>query len=146
MLASSHQIQTVADEKSDRFVLRDQQGAGRGEDHEGKSVVAHEVKMEYDRLTDVMHVDLCLPSETARVDVIDVGECVGFPGQIVARVNLEQRIMYGITIQNFTSFKRRIFWMYKMASIQRALQLILNVLRTGLWIDRNNNRPAHNQV
>jgi hypothetical protein len=132
----------MADEKSDRIVLRNQQGTGRREDSEGACVVANEVKMEYDRVTDVMHVDAFFPPEGTRVDVLDVGHCLGFPGQIVARVSLEERVVYGVTIQNFTSFKRKLFWMYRMASIQRALQFMLNVLCAALWIDHDNH-PAH---
>jgi len=142
MLTSSHQISTMAPEESDRVVLRNQQRAGGGKDPKGACVVAPEIKTEYDRLTNVMHVDLCFPPEdAARVDVIDVGEQLGFPGQIVARVDMERKIIYGLTIQNFSGFKWRFFWRYRMASVQRALQFMLKVLRAGLWIDRNN-RPA----
>jgi hypothetical protein len=142
MLASSHQVPTMAPEESDRVVLRNQQGAGAGKDPQGACALAPEIKTEYDRLTDVMHVDLCFPpTDAERVDVIDVGEQLGFPGQIVARVDMERRIIYGLTIQNFSGFKWRFFWRYRMASIQRALQFMLKVLRAGLWIDRNN-RPA----
>ncbi|MFZ0417628.1 MAG: hypothetical protein WAM04_05965 [Candidatus Sulfotelmatobacter sp.] len=141
MPTSSGEIQAVAHEESDRVVLRDQRGAGSGENPEGSCAMAHKITMDYDRLTDVMHVDFCIPSGDDRVDVVDVGEQAGFPGQVVARVNSEHRIFYGLTIQNFSSFKRKLFWMYKMASIQCALELMLNMLRAGLWIDRNN-RPA----
>jgi hypothetical protein len=142
MPTSGGEIQAVAHEESDRVVLRDQRGSGEGENPEGSCDLAHKITMDYDRPTDVMHVDFCTPANNDRVDVLDVGEQAGFPGQVVARVNLERRIFYGITIQNFSSFKRRLFWMYRMASIQRALELMLNMLRAGLWIGRNN-RPAH---
>lgn len=142
MPTSSHQIPTMAAE-SDRIVLRNQRGSGAGTNPQGTCAVAKEVTLDHDKLTDVMHVDVCLPPEgTARVDVVDVGEQLGFPGQIVARVDLDRRIIYGLTIQNFSRFRRSFLWKYRMASIQRALQLMLNVLRTGLWIDHNN-RPAH---
>lgn len=142
MFASSHQIQAVADEESNRVVLRDQRGSGSGEDPQGACTLATEVKMEYDNLTDVMHVDVCLPSGDTRVDVLDVGECLGFPGQVVLRVNLDNKIIYGLTIQRFSAFKRTLLWRYRMASIQRALLLLLNTLRVGLWIDHGN-RHAH---
>ncbi len=137
MPASSHQIQTVADEKSDRVVLRNQPETGGGHDPHKACSVAEEVNMEYDRLTDVMHVDMCSPSGGERIDVIDVGDKLGFPGQIIARVNIEERIIYGLTIQNFSAFRRKLFWKYKMASMHRALQLMINVLCAALWLDRN---------
>lgn len=93
------------------------------------------VHMEREPHTDVMHVDVCVPPEGARVDVIEVGDFVGFPGQILARVNLGDRIVYGVTIQRYSSFKRRILWQYRMASIQYALLLFMQTLCAGLRID-----------
>jgi hypothetical protein len=141
MPISSSEIQAVADEKSDRLVLRNQPSTGAGEDPKGACAVANKITMDYDRLTNVMHVDFCAPLENERVDVMDVGEEVGFPGQVVVRVNMDKRVVYGLTIQNFSAFKRKLFWMYRMASIQCALELMLKTLRAGLWIDPNN-RPA----
>jgi hypothetical protein len=142
MPARSYQVPHMAEGESDRVVLRDNRGPCAGDDSQKPRALAKEIKMDYDRLTDVMHVDFCFPSGNESVDVLDVGDRLGFPGQIVARVDLEHQIFYGLTIQNFSGFKRRIFWMYRMASVERALQFMLNVLCAGLWINRNN-RPAH---
>ena len=144
MPTSCHQVPAVASQEPDRELLWDQRAASSGEDPQGSCTLAENLTMEYDRPTDVMHVDICFPSSAARVDVIDVGDCVGFPGQIVARVDLERKIMYGITIQNFSGFRRKLFWRYRMASIQRALQFMLNVLLAALWIQ--NDHPARLQA
>jgi hypothetical protein len=142
MSTSSHQIQAVAAEESDRVVLRDHRGGCSGATEEGPSTMASEVKLHHDRHTDVMYADFCFPAEHDHVDVMDIGDCLGFPGQIVARVNREKKIIYGLTVQNYSSFRWKIVWQYRMTSIQRALQLMMNVLRTCLWIDRGG-RPAH---
>jgi hypothetical protein len=141
MPTSRHPIQDVANEESDSVVLRDNRAPSARFDKQGASDLANQVKMAYDKPTDVMHVDLGFPSETDRVEVLDVGDCLGFPGQIVARVDLENRIVYGLTIQRFSAFKRTLLWRYRMVSIQRALLFLLTSLGVGLWIDRGS-RPA----
>lgn len=140
MLTSSRPIPARAGEESDRYVLRNT----RSPNTEGPCSVGEtlEVRMEYECHTDLMHVDVCSPQTGARIDVIDVGEQLGFPGQILARVDLENRVIYGVTIQRFSTFKRKLMWKYRMASIRRAMLFLLNTLRAGLWIDHNN-RAAH---
>jgi len=93
--------------------------------------------MEHDRLTDVMYVDMFDPSLiTNRVEVIDVGCQVGFPGQVLARIDRDNGVLLGVTILDFSAFKRRMHWTYRMASIQRALLLFLNMLSTGFLLER----------
>ena len=99
--------------------------------------------MEHEPHTDVMHVDICAPEPGARIDVIEVGEAMGFPGQVLARVDLDRRIMYGITIQRFSSFRHRLMWRYRMASIQRALLLMVRTLCAGLRMDHHGEGHAH---
>jgi len=138
MLTSRDQIQAVADQESDCVPLRNNRGTGAAGNQSGASDLASQMKLGYDRSTDVMHVDICFPHENTHVDVLDVGDCLGFPGQIVARVNLENRIVYGFTIQRFSAFKRTLLWQYRMASIQRALFLLLRTFRAGVWMDHIN--------
>jgi hypothetical protein len=135
MLTSRDQIQAVADKESDCVSVRNNGGAGAGQNQQGTHNLANQMKLEYDRLTDVMHVDVCFPGDEVHVDVVDVGDSLGFPGQIVARVNLENRVVYGFTIQRFSAFKRTLLWQYRMASIQRALFLLLRTFRAGAWMD-----------
>ncbi len=94
------------------------------------------VHLQYERETDTMYVDLCETPADAKVDVFEAGEQLGFPGQLFVRVDVERQIMFGVTIQNFSSFKRRIMWRYRIASVQRALELLVASLRAGLIIDR----------
>jgi len=101
------------------------------------------MKFDHNPITDVMFLDVCPVSEGDRVAVIDVGEQLGFPGQVQARVNLEKEVFYGLTIQNFSGFKRRLQWRYRMLSIQRALQFLVLTLLAGLRIDQSATSQRH---
>jgi hypothetical protein len=140
MPVSSRQIPTLAEKESGRNFLRD----SRESDSEGTCAVGEnlEMTMDYDRSTDVMFLDLRNAPADAQIDVLDVGESIGFPGQVQVRVDSERGIVYGITIQRFSAFKRKIMWQYRMASIQRALQLLVNTLLAGVCINHNS-RQAH---
>jgi hypothetical protein len=96
----------------------------------------------YNDLTDVMFVDLRPIEEGSKVDVIDVGDQIGFSGQIQIRVDLEREIFYGLTIQNYTGFRKKLLWRYRMLSIQAALQFLITTIMVGLKIDRQS-RHVH---
>ena len=55
------------------------------------------------------------------VQVIDVGEMVGFPGQVLARVDGENGELYGLTIENFSKFRRKLMRQYQVKSAQGSL-------------------------
>lgn len=144
MLASSHQISGTPEKESDCLSVWD-----RGEpDPKGTRAVGQAMKivhMEHEPHTDVMHVDICEAPPGARIDAIEIGECVGFPGQILARVDLDRRIVYGITIHRFSPFKRRLMWQYRMGSIRRAMLLLIQTLCAGLRMEQHSNH-AHLHV
>jgi hypothetical protein len=100
-----------------------------------------DVSFEHIKSSDVLFVDLQQPTEGARVTTVDVGEMMGFPGQILARIDYEREILYGLTIQNATSFRRRLLWRYKMASVKSAIALLLAAIGAGLFIEEKN--PIH---
>ena len=102
----------------------------------GTQGVAEEIKFEHVRHTDVMFVDYCAVPRGARVETVEVGDLLGFPGQVQARVNPDERVLYGITIQNYSGFRRRLFWTYKMASVHDAMVLLLNSIRAGVSAQR----------
>lgn len=82
-------------------------------------------QLEYNELTDVMFIDLEPLRDGSNVSVIDIGDKAGFPGQVQVRVDLEQQIFFGITIQNYSGFRRRLLWCYRMWSMQAALRFLL---------------------
>ena len=93
---------------------------------------AQELQLDYERETDVMYVNLCAPSADAQIDVFEVGEQIGFPGQVAVRVDRNQQLLLGVTIERFSYFKRRLLWKYRMASVAAALTLLVNSLRVAL--------------
>jgi hypothetical protein len=140
MLTSGHQGSGLAEETDNRNVSRHEMGGSS----EGSCAVALEKKMRthFEPHGDVLFVDLCEALPTDRIDVVDVGEQAGFPGLIQARVNREKQIVYGITIQNYTAFRRKLLWSYRMASVHHALVLLLMGLITGFRMDHNSTARA----
>jgi hypothetical protein len=84
-----------------------------------------------------MFVDLVPMQEGSLVTVIDIGEKMGFPGQVQVRVDLDREVFYGLTIQNYSGFKRSLLWHYRMWSIRSALKFLISTLIAGLNIDRH---------
>jgi hypothetical protein len=136
--------QIEMDEKSDCNVVFDtrQRVAARTSertDHLATSCKDSQMRftLEHNPFTDVMFVDL-LPLEAgSKVEVIELGSVLGFPGQIQARVDREKEIFYGMTIQNYSGFRRTLLWRYRMWSVQRAIQLLVTTIIAGLCIDRS---------
>jgi hypothetical protein len=94
-----------------------------------------EVKFEHSEHSDVLYVDYFDTPEGITVTTIEIGDILGFPGQVQARVNLEDRVLYGITIQNYSGFRRRLVWRYKTGAVRAAILLLLNSIRAGVLID-----------
>ena len=98
-------------------------------------------KLEHEAHTDVAYIDICEPALGAKIDVVEIGSEIGFPfGQVMLRVDREQRLLLGLTIHQFSSFKRRLMWHYRIASIQRGLQLLVASLLAGMG---SNGKPIH---
>jgi hypothetical protein len=95
------------------------------------------IEFVYNDLTDVMFADLASIQPGEEVTVLEIGAEVGFPGQIQIRVNLKEEKIYGVTIQNFSGFKRTLQWQYRMLSARRAIQWFITTLLAGLRIDQN---------
>lgn len=110
----------------------------------GKGHLQEDLNLEYNDLTDVMFVDLMPIQEGSRVVVIDIGDRMGFPGQVQVRVDIEREIFYGLTIQNYSGFKRSLKWRYRMWSIQSALMFFISILRAGLNIEAQLSAPFVN--
>jgi hypothetical protein len=122
--------------------------SGEGLPAERESVMAQKIRprdvtVEHVKSTDLMFVDVQQPKQGARITTVDVGEMLGFPGQVFARVDYENEILYGLTIHNASSFKRKLLWRYRMASAKHALSFMMAAIRTGLRIEEQ--RPGHVQ-
>ena len=56
---------------------------------------------------DVCRMSVFRKEEGACIDVVEVGEELGFPGMVQARVDLRQQVVYGLTIAEFQASKGR---------------------------------------
>lgn len=140
MPASGYQT-GLPEKEADRDVLRRPKGI-----HPSRSCALAEeekITLEHVKSTDLLFVDLRQADKEASITTLDVGAKLGFPGQIYARVDRDREIIYGLTIQNYSGFRRRLFWRYRMASMYRALQLMIASVRVGLCLDNHyHERPA----
>jgi hypothetical protein len=125
------------EETSHQHVVRVPASAAGRRTEKGEADFPMTLRFDHNPVTDIMFLDVCPVNEGDHVVVIDVGEQLGFPGQIQARVNVEKEVFYGLTIQNFSGFKRRLQWRYRMLSIHRALRFLVLTLLAGLRIDQN---------
>jgi hypothetical protein len=128
----------------DQHVVLDASGPISRRIEKGQTTRGDEMTLtfEYNSVTNVMFIDLCAVQSGDKVEVVEVGECLGFPGQIQARVNRDKEVFYGLTIQNYSGLKRKLQWQYRMFSIQSALRLLVLTLLAGLRIDQSSHRPA----
>jgi hypothetical protein len=129
MFTRSHQRARLAEEATNNDLSRDEMGRSS----QGSSAMGADqnLRTHFDKRGDIMFVDVCDALPGDQIDVIDVGEESGFPGQIQVRVNREKHIFYGITIQNFSTFKRRLFWEYRMASVHYAILWLITSMQAG---------------
>ena len=141
MPASSYQTGMVGEKETHSDVLRDRKGV-----HPSRSCSVAEkevITFQHVKSTDVLFVDIRPVEKGATITTLDVGAKLGFPGQVLARVDRDREMIYGLTIQNYSGFRRRLLWRYRMASMQRAIQLLIAAVRVGLCLDnRYHDRPV----
>jgi hypothetical protein len=132
------------DEKSDCNVVfdtRQRVGARTGERTDCLATAPKDGQMkftlEHNPFTDVLFVDLVPLEPESKVEVIELGQVLGFPGQVQARVDRQKQIFHGMTIQNYSGFRRTLLWRYRMWSVQRAIQLLVTTIMAGLCINQN---------
>lgn len=93
------------------------------------------IRTERNRHTDVMYVDIAERPAHSRIDTIEVGHMVGFPGQILAHIDRDNGTFYGLTIQNYSGLRWRMKSRYWAASTRRILDLIVMSIKAGVCID-----------
>jgi hypothetical protein len=93
-------------------------------------------ELDHELETDVLYVNVHRASPRATIDVIDIGEQIGFPGLVVARVDRDRDILYGLTIQDYAAFKKKLLRKYNTNSTRRALQLLLDPLVAGFNLEQ----------
>lgn len=145
MASSGHQIEMdrSVESSTHQHMVLDNPGPVTRRTSKGPEGMAQEMTFEHNALTDVMFVDLCSVQPGDRVEVLDVGGPLGFPGQIQFRVNREKEVIYGLTIQNYSGLRRKLWWQYRMWSIQSAMRFLVITLLAGLRIDQSSHSDRH---
>lgn len=88
------------------------------------------IHLQFERHTDVMHVDIVEPTPSARINAVEVGNLLGFDGRVIARVGDDGQL-YGLTVLQFTSVKRTLRLRYRVFAWKRALQLFIAAILAG---------------
>jgi hypothetical protein len=101
------------------------------------------VRLRHEAHTDVMYADLCSPAVDADVQVIDIGSPFSFPeGQVLVRFDDKNEIVLGLIIHDYRSFRRRLVWKYRMASVARGIQFLVNAARLSMQQARPSRRAG----
>lgn len=82
--------------------------------------------LHHDKVTDVAYVDVCVGvPDDSRIDVLDVTEQLGMRTQVLARVDVNGRLL-GLIIQDYTAFKRELRRKYLALAVEKILDLIVS--------------------
>jgi hypothetical protein len=133
MPARSHQISRLDEEAGDRSDIRN----FRAPDSKGQADMAEALTLEHERNTDVMFADVRQPLPNVRIDVMDIGEIIGFPGQVHVRVQRagDETVLLGLIIQNYSAFKKRVARRYRIISVRHAILLLVEALAAAFRIE-----------
>lgn len=63
---------------------------------------------DYEKYSDVMFLSIADTPTDAVIETMEVGDKVGFPGQIVARYNAVTGELYGVIIERYSAVERKI--------------------------------------
>ncbi len=88
---------------------------------------------EHEAHTDVMYADVSFPSKDADIEVVDIGGPIGFPeGHVLARIDRTSTVLLGLTIHEYSSFKRRLMRKFGIWSVKMGIQLLVDAVGAGL--------------
>jgi hypothetical protein len=100
-----------------------------------------EIRLEHQKPTDVMFVDFRELRPDSDVIVCQVGDQVGFPGQVLARRDRNTGEVYGLTIENFSGFRRTVLFRDHMASARAAAELMARSFIAACSMDVRHRMP-----
>ena len=90
------------------------------------------VTLEHDKNTNVAFVDMCEAPQGARINVVEVSSAIGFNARVLARVDIENQVVFGLIIEDFPAFKRELRIRYHTSRVQAIIEVIVRSLKTGL--------------
>jgi ribosome-associated translation inhibitor RaiA len=93
-------------------------------------------KANYEKYADVMFVDFTETPKHADVDTFELGEQVGFPGQIVVRFNAESGDVYGVIIERYSAVEKKLKREAAKRNAKQALKQLVELILEALEIIR----------
>lgn len=84
-----------------------------------------------DNFAGVLYANTATPPPDAQIDVVDIGDEVGFPQLILARRDARTGELYGITVRDEQAFREAAENAYGTDNVRRALTLLLKPLTAG---------------
>lgn len=91
------------------------------------------IRLQHEEQTDIMYADLETPAIDADIEVVDIGRTFSFPeGQVLARVDNRNEVVLGLIIHDYRSFRRRLVWKYRIASVLSGIQFLINAVRLSM--------------
>lgn len=97
----------------------------------------------YRRNTDVAHIDVVEPLEHADIEVKEIGEQFGFPGQVLVRFDAQTGQLYGMTFQRWSKIRRTLMWRHRTFMVRKAVNELVNRIIEFCGNDKRHHRlPA----
>jgi hypothetical protein len=86
----------------------------------------------YEKRVDTLFVELQETPVGVSVAIVQIGEEVGFPGQIVARVDPETHVIYGVVIEKWSRIDRQLTNAKAKEDAKLALQQLIQKIMDAL--------------
>jgi uncharacterized protein YuzE len=100
------------------------------------------MRFTYRRNTDIAHIDIAEPTNDANIEVKEIGDQVGFPGQVLVRFDAETGKVYGMTFQHWSAIKRRLMWRYRTLIVRNAVNDLVKRVIDFCNRDNHHHLPA----
>lgn len=84
---------------------------------------------ELDKNTDVAFLDVEEAAPNAKIRMIDVSDRLGLRSQVMARVDIENKVVLGLMIEDYRAFRREIRMKYVAWHVERIMELIVASVR-----------------
>src|SRR5665213_3093275 len=82
-----------------------------------------------DKNTDVAFLDVEEAAPNAKIRMIDVSDQLGLRSQVMARVDIENKVFLGLMIEDYGTFRREIRMKYVAWRVERIMELIVSSVR-----------------
>ena len=84
---------------------------------------------EVDKNTNVAFLDVEEGTPNARIRVIEVSDQIGLSSRVMARVDIDNRVVLGLVIEDYKAFSREVRLKYFAWRVERITELLLCSIR-----------------